>query len=126
MNTFPPELHLLFVCTANLERSPTAEYYFKSWDGIQVKSAGTALYAKVTINKELLKWADQIFVMEKIHQEIILERFYEMGAKLEEKLIVLGIDDIYSKYESHLIEIIKERTIPYLPRWIRQLNKEKI
>lgn len=126
MNEFPQELHLLFICTANLERSPTAENYFKTWDGIIAKSAGVASYARIPLSKDILNWADQIFVMENFHREEILERFYEIAVDLEEKIIVLGIDDVFSKYDPHLTEILKERTIPYLPGWIRQINKEKL
>jgi protein-tyrosine-phosphatase len=40
-------LKLLFVCTANIDRSPTGEDIYKGQPGFETKSAGTELdYAK--------------------------------------------------------------------------------
>lgn len=59
---------LLFVCSQNRLRSPTAEQVFASFDGIETESAGLNNEAEVPVSPELLHWADIIFVMEKAHR----------------------------------------------------------
>ena len=57
-------MKILFVCTANEERSPTAEMVFKDVPGWETKSAGTSLDAVVPVSRELIDWADRIVVMQ--------------------------------------------------------------
>jgi predicted protein tyrosine phosphatase len=59
---------VLFVCSQNRLRSPTAEQLFASWEGIEVASAGLNNDAENVLTPELLGWADVIFVMEKAHR----------------------------------------------------------
>jgi predicted protein tyrosine phosphatase len=58
---------LLFVCSRNQWRSPTAEALFKDSDLYVAKSAGTSDSARIKITPGLINWADCIFVMEKRH-----------------------------------------------------------
>ena len=58
------KLKVLFVCTGNIDRSPTAEEIFRSYPGVEAKSAGTSELAPTRISKELVEWADLILVME--------------------------------------------------------------
>ena len=61
-------MKLLFVCTANIDRSPTGEDIYKNQPGFEVKSAGTETgYAAIPISKVLIEWADVIFCMEPHH-----------------------------------------------------------
>ncbi|CAN5333980.1 hypothetical protein BH11PSE14_BH11PSE14_19620 [soil metagenome] len=55
---------VLFVCSRNRLRSPTAEQVFADWPGIEVASAGTASDADVPVTPELLQWAELVLVME--------------------------------------------------------------
>ena len=57
-------MNILFVCTGNVDRSKTAEEMFKNIKGVKVKSAGTSMVASVQLSKELIEWADRIFVIE--------------------------------------------------------------
>jgi predicted protein tyrosine phosphatase len=66
-------LKMLFVCGRNVDRSPTAEAMFKGFEGLDVKSAGVSVGATVPITKELIDWADAIFVMEFKHQKAVLK-----------------------------------------------------
>ena len=59
--------HLLFVCSQNRLRSPTAEEVFSSWPNVVVASAGINNDAETPLNAELVEWADIIFVMEQTH-----------------------------------------------------------
>ena len=52
--------NILFVCTGNVDRSPTAEGLFKNVGGLEVKSAGTSIAATVPLTRELIEWADEI------------------------------------------------------------------
>ncbi|MEG3173674.1 hypothetical protein U1708_15800 [Sphingomonas sp. ZB1N12] len=58
---------ILFVCSQNRLRSPTAEQVFASRHDLEVDSAGTNNDAENPLTAELVRWADVIVVMEKIH-----------------------------------------------------------
>lgn len=49
---------ILFVCTANRDRSPTAEDLYANDARYEVRSAGTWQYAVTPISDELVAWAD--------------------------------------------------------------------
>ena len=57
--------NVLFVCSQNKLRSPTAEQVFASWPNIEASSAGTNNDAENPLSAELIEWADIVFVMEK-------------------------------------------------------------
>jgi predicted protein tyrosine phosphatase len=57
--------NILFVCSQNKLRSPTAEQVFAEWPGIEVSSAGTNNDAENPLSTELIEWADILFVMER-------------------------------------------------------------
>ena len=83
--------HVLFICTQNRLRSPTAEQVFADWPGIETASAGLGNDAEVPVSPELLAWADIVFVMEAHIEKQIRRRFAE---HLEGKrLICLDIPD---------------------------------
>ncbi len=58
---------LLFVCSQNRLRSPTAEHLFANRAGFEMVSAGLNKGADELLSVESIEWADIIFVMEKIH-----------------------------------------------------------
>jgi predicted protein tyrosine phosphatase len=60
--------HVLFICSQNRLRSPTAEQVFADWPGIETSSAGLNHDAENPLTPELLQWADTIFVMERAHR----------------------------------------------------------
>ena len=59
---------VLFVCSQNLLRSPTAEQVFANYPGIECTSAGLAKDTHNPVTDDLVEWADLIFVMEKVHR----------------------------------------------------------
>lgn len=105
-------MNLLFVCSRNQWRSPTAEAIYKNVDGIFVKSAGTEPSARIKINMKLLMWADIVFVMEKRHKQRLNENFRDIIA--EKELVVLDIPDEYQFMDEELIDLIKTSVSPYL------------
>ncbi|GGD71032.1 protein-tyrosine-phosphatase [Emticicia aquatilis] len=105
-------MNLLFVCSRNQWRSPTAEEIFKNNQEHQAKSAGTEPSARIKITEKLINWADIIFVMEKKHKERIKQRFATVVD--EKELIVLDIPDEYQFMDEELVDLIKLSVSPYL------------
>lgn len=101
---------ILFVCTANVDRSPTAEAILKGIKGFEVQSAGIWPNARRRITKELIDWADIIFAMEDYHKEVIVS----LKPEAENKTIVLNVPDIYPRNDPNLIKILKERISEHL------------
>jgi len=101
-------MKLLFICTANLQRSPTAEHIFK--DEYETKSAGIDSLAKVVVSKVALDWADIVFVMESWHKEEIKRRF----PKIKKRIISLNIPDEFYYMDPELVKILKEKVRKYL------------
>lgn len=103
----PGPRRLLFVCSQNRLRSPTAERVFADRPGLDVRSAGTEGDATVPLTAELVAWADIIAVMETSHRNRVRRKFRE---QLEGKrLVVLGIPDEFDFMEPALVEILKVR-----------------
>ena len=55
---------LLFVCTANKHRSPTAALMFRDHYGYETLSAGLSPDSQQVVDQELVDWADQVFCFE--------------------------------------------------------------
>lgn len=104
---------ILFVCTANVDRSPTAEDLYAGDPRYQVVSAGTAPFATVPLTERMLRWADRIFVMSERadrHRTAIEQRFPDL--KLE--IVDLDIEDRWYRGAPELVEALLERLEPYL------------
>ncbi|OJV48574.1 MAG: phosphotyrosine protein phosphatase [Chryseobacterium sp. 39-10] len=103
---------ILFVCSANKQRSKTAEDYFsENFSEFEFYSAGTnlKLCEKAGTNpltKKVLENADLIFVMESKHKNEINKLF---GNDYTQKIEILNIPDKYKYYQKELIEIIKTK-----------------
>lgn len=108
------KLKVLFICTANRLRSPTAETIFSGRPGLEVKSAGVGEEATVPVSVELLEWADLIFVMEKRQRNIIQSKFKEIYQR--KRIICLYIPDDFEFMDPELISLLEERVTPYLER----------
>ena len=105
-------MNILFVCSRNKWRSATAETIFKNNDKHDVRSAGTAPSAVVKVSAKNVLWADIIFVMEKKHKQILVEKF--PGETTDKNIIVLDIEDNYQYMDAELIDIIKSSVEPHL------------
>ncbi len=73
-------MNLLFVCSQNRLRSPTAETVFSAYDGIAAWSAGTNHDAETPLSGDLIEWADIVFVMEKTHRNKVSKKYRELLA----------------------------------------------
>jgi len=107
-------MKVLFVCSRNQWRSPTAEEIYKNRQGISVRSAGTEPSARIRLNAKTIAWADIIFVMEKKHRERIIQKF---EVEIEDlPIVVLDIPDEYKFMDPELIEEIKTKVDLYLDK----------
>ena len=104
--------NVLFVCSRNKLRSPTAEDVFAAWPEIEVASAGLSNDATVPITIELVRWAHIIFVMEKAHRQKLSARF---RAHLHGKRVIcLDIADDYAFMDPELVRVLKTRVPKFL------------
>ena len=104
---------VLFLCCHNRMRSPTAERIFCKRSDLDVKSAGTAPDALARVNRQMLDWADLIFIMDD-DQRRALERRFPAHPALD-RLICLDIPDEYTFLQSELVELLTNRVAPHLP-----------
>ena len=104
-------IHILFVCSRNQWRSPTAEALWRNHPNIRTRSAGTSASARHTINQKDVQWADVIMVMESKHKQRVKAMF---GEDLADKPIyVLDIPDEYQYMDDELVELL-ETVVPSL------------
>lgn len=104
--------NILFICSRNQWRSPTAEKIYAKDPRVNVRSAGTSPRAKRTVNVKDIEWAEQIFVMDYKHKDRLKADF---NRPLQyKKIIVLDIPDDYLYMDEELIELLRESVEPYL------------
>ncbi|AQS86161.1 MAG: low molecular weight protein tyrosine phosphatase family protein [Acetobacter aceti] len=105
--------NVLFVCSQNRLRSPTAEAVFSSRPDLEVASAGTNNDAENPLTPELVQWADVIVVMEKVHRSKVQKRF---RASLNgRRVICLDIPDKFTFMDPELITLLQTRLARYFP-----------
>ena len=104
-------MNVLFVCSRNEWRSPTAETIYKNHPSILARSAGTSPSARIKINQKHIDWAEVIFVMEKKHLQLIEQKF---GNSARQKTIILNIEDEYQYMDEELVEELKTKVAAYL------------
>jgi predicted protein tyrosine phosphatase len=104
---------VLFVCSQNRLRSPTAEQVFADREGIEVLSAGLDATCGNPVTAELVEWADIIFVMEQALRSKLSNRF--RASLKTARLICLGIPDDYEFMDPELVRILEARVPRFLP-----------
>ncbi len=106
-------VRILFVCSENRLRSPTAAAVFSEFDGVDAISAGTNKDCECPVSGDLIEWADVVLVMENSHRRKIAKRYRDLLR--DKKLAVLEIPDIYEFMDPMLIALLKAR----VPRYVR-------
>jgi predicted protein tyrosine phosphatase len=109
----PPRERILFVCTANLDRSPTAEDLYAQDARYEVRSAGVAPFAAVPLTRDLLLWADRVFVMnerEDRHRTLIRIRFPDVDRPVTD----LDVRDLWHRGDPELAALLLRRLRPHL------------
>ncbi|GHC10210.1 low molecular weight protein tyrosine phosphatase family protein [Cerasicoccus arenae] len=104
---------LLFVCSRNQWRSPTAEEIYRPDARLEVRSAGVSGSARHTISQADIDWADLILVMVPTHKRRIIECFHDSELPPIESL---DIPDDYQPMDAELIDLIQAATEPLLIR----------
>jgi predicted protein tyrosine phosphatase len=98
-------INMLFICSRNQWRSPTAERVWRNDPRLSVRSAGTASSARRVVSEADIAWADVICVMEEKHQRHLRAQF---GALLAGKpMHVLDIPDDYRFMDAELVELLR-------------------
>jgi predicted protein tyrosine phosphatase len=105
-------MRLLFICSRNRLRSPTAEATFSQVPGIETMSAGMNHDAPTPVSGDLIEWADLICVMEPAHQARLAKRFSPLLG--DKRVVVLGIPDEYGYMDPDPISLLKNRVLPLL------------
>ena len=105
-------VRVLFVCSQNKLRSPTAEQVFSRFAELECESAGTDPEAMVPLEPDLVRWADVIFAMEASHKKRIVRKFKEhLSGK---RIVVLGIPDRYAFMDPELVRLLQTKVAPLL------------
>lgn len=108
---------ILFICSANKQRSATAEDYFSAkYPNLHFDSAGTnhKLCRKEgtqALEEAHLVWADRIIVMEKKHADII-QKF--ATGNYQHKIHVANIRDVFKYYQKELLDELEQKIDPLL------------
>lgn len=96
--------NLLFICSRNQWRSPTAERIWCRRPGFTARSAGTSPRARRTVGVRDIEWADAVFVMEQKHRSQLKAAF--PGLMHYKAIHILDIPDEYRYMDTELVEIL--------------------
>lgn len=107
-------MHVLFVCTEGLRRSPTATDLFRKSKLYEAKFCGTNPLSPYPISQAVIDWADIIFVMsegEESHRTFI-ERHFNTYRKL---IYDLDIPQVFNRGDSELIATLRQKVAQHIP-----------
>lgn len=105
-------MNILFICTANRDRSRTAEIYFQNkYPEHKFRSAGINKYLSerhggIHIKQYMLDIANRIICAEQIHADWLLGSF---DKKYLSKIEVLNLGDTETFMCQQLIKILEEK-----------------
>lgn len=105
---------ILFICSRNRLRSPTAEQVFAAYPDVEANSAGLAPDAEELLIPEHLEGVDIIFVMEKTHRAKLNRQFKKYLGRA--RVVCLDIPDDYTFMQPELIALLEARVMPHLKR----------
>jgi predicted protein tyrosine phosphatase len=106
-------MNLLFVCSENRLRSPTAEEVFSEYENVNAIGCGTNADAETPLSGDLVEWADVILVMEKSHKNKVSKRYKELLTG--KRLVCLDIPDNYDRMQPELVRLLKVK----VPKYVR-------
>lgn len=107
-------MNVLFICSMNQWRSPTAEKIYADKPLVAARSRGISSNARRTVSADDLRWADVIIVMEEKHKRRLLSDY--PGEMRFQELHVLDIPDDYKYMDPELIDEITPAVEPILDR----------
>ncbi len=98
-------MKLLFVCSRNKWRSPTAERIFGRTPGFEVRSRGVSASAVRRVTSADVAWAEVIFVMESDQKRQLVRAHRD---EIEDRPIhVLDIPDEHQFMAPELVELLQ-------------------
>lgn len=103
---------VLFICSRNRLRSPTAEQVFAAWPGVETDSAGLNPDADVLLSAEQVEWASLIVVMETSHARKLKQRFGELLKG--RRVLCLDIPDDYEYMQPELVALLERKLGTFL------------
>ncbi len=111
----PERLHYLFVCRANVDRSPTAEAVCRRIAAenelhIEASSAGISERAIRPVTKKMADLADRIFVMEPDMERKMIREYGQDPAKI----VCLNVPDLYERDEPDLVRMLEQKLYGHL------------
>lgn len=104
---------LLFVCSENRLRSPTAETVFTDYENVEAIGCGTNADSETPLSGDLIEWVDVILVMEKSHRNKVSKKFQALLKN--KRLVCLDIADNYERMQPELIKLLKTK----VPKYVR-------
>lgn len=107
-----PPRRVLFVCSKNQWRSPTAERVWRRHPRLEVRSGGTSQSARHTVSAEDITWADVVVVMEQKHKSKLRADF--PGLLRDKAVHVLDIPDEYRFMDTELVELLSRQVAALL------------
>ena len=105
-------MNILFVCSQNRLRSPTAEAIFSQMPNVDAIGAGTNKDSETPVSGDLIEWADIVMVMEPAHRYKVTKKFKSLLSG--KRVIVLGVPDNYAFMDPDLVALLKARVSRYL------------
>lgn len=106
------DMNILFICTANRDRSRTGEIYFQNkYPNHRIRSAGINKYLSerhggVHVKRFMLDVADRIVCAEHVHSDYIIRK---IDKKYISKIEVMGLDDTEGFMSDQLISKLESK-----------------
>ncbi len=111
-------MNVLFICTANKDRSRTAEIYFSNkYPGMRFRSAGINKYLSekhggTHLKRYMLEKADRIICMEVDHANYIISKIDKC---FSDKIEILFLGDTDTYMTKNLIDALENKFKILLP-----------
>tara|TARA_R110000851_G_C13024712_1_gene560523 strand:- start:686 stop:1012 length:327 start_codon:yes stop_codon:yes gene_type:complete len=105
-------MNVLFICTANRDRSRTAEIYFQNkYPELRFRSAGINKYLSerhggIHVKRYMLDIADRIICAEHVHSDYIIR---QIDKKYISKIEILKLEDTEGFMSEQLISKLEEK-----------------
>jgi len=100
-------MNVLFVCSENRLRSPTAEAIFSEHPGVRARSAGLGPLAGTPVSRELIEWAHVVLVMEPTHRREIESDYADLLDNTP--IISLDIPDRFAYMDPELVDLLRRK-----------------
>jgi predicted protein tyrosine phosphatase len=100
-------INILFVCSRNQWRSPTAERIYRKDDRFNVRSAGVSASARRRVSNRDIIWADIIIAMDSSHADRLRPMIRRTMTQVT--LYTLDIPDLYQFMDPELVDLLRDR-----------------